>query len=551
MKLLERLHPGKTVAAGSSSALSRGLDFSHHHLMAFALIFGSLGVVLLWQSFGAPAPVIATVEAENMVLPSGASLVTSNNASNGRAVKMLQTGTATFTGALNADTAKLTIRAYGVKCSDIWPKIVVGIDDKTVYSVDINSSSWTDFEKDLAVTRGTHKLSITFANAGGTASGNTLGAGGGCARTLYLDKVTFYGQPADPLPPPPPPAPPASPTLNFSANPTSVSSGSSSTLTWSTTNADTCIASGAWSGTKAVSGSESTGALTATATYTLNCSGGGGSVIKSLAVTVSSTPAPPPPSPSPPPSSGDVTCLVSNRGSWNLGGTNCRYGTLITRTNQTFACTQPLANYGTLPIKVVVVSTTAWDAAGAVTVDNGCVGDSNADTIDLIVDIQGNGPKSSTGPGADSFKTRQGQGPRDIQLTGRMECGRQASGAHQDFVQFQGGTNIAIVNATTGNYSAGTSTCQGAGGMIFSSSVVNIDILGGEYIACNHGILGGSSSSNPGGEVRDAKFRSGRVDGTDPNCVGFNPSNPCQTSIPMTNVTCQRWNTSSKTWVNQ
>src|SRR3989344_2356584 len=549
MKLLERLHPGKTVAACSSSALSRGLDFSHHHLMAFALIFGSLGVVLLWQSFGAPAPVIATVEAENMVLPSGASLVTSNNASNGRAVKMLQTGTATFTGALNADTAKLTIRAYGVKCSDIWPKIVVGIDDKTVYSVDINSSSWTDFEKDLAVTRGTHKLSITFANAGGTASGNTLGAGGGCARTLYLDKVTFYGQPADPLPPPPPPAPPASPTLNFSANPTSVSSGSSSTLTWSTANADTCIASGAWSGTKAVSGSESTGSLTSTQTYTLTCSGSGGSVNRNVTVTVTSTPTPPP-TPPPPPSS-STTCLVSNRTTWALGGQGCRYGTLITRTNATFACNQPLSSYGALPIKVVVVSTTAWDAAGAVTVDNGCRGDGSSDTIDLIVDIQGNGPKSSTGPGADSFKTRQGRGPRDIQLTGRMECGRQASGAHQDFVQFQGGTNIAIVNATTGNYSAGTSTCQGAGGMIFLSSVVNIDILGGEYIAFNHGILGGSSSSNTGGEVRDAKFRSGRVDGTDPNCVGFNPSNPCQTSIPMTNVTCQRWNTSSKTWANQ
>src|SRR3989344_7611045 len=232
MKLLDRLHPGKTVAACSSSALSRGLDFSHHHLMAFALIFGSLGVVLLWQSFGAPAPFIATVEAENMILPSGASLITSNSASNGRAVKMLQTGTATFTGALNADTAKLTIRAYGVKCAEIWPKIVVGIDDKTVYSVDINGYSWTDFEKDLAVTKGTHKLSITFAN-GGSTSGTTLGAGNsGCQRALYLDKVTFYGQPSDPLPPPPPPAPPASPTLNFSANPSSVPSSGSATLTW-------------------------------------------------------------------------------------------------------------------------------------------------------------------------------------------------------------------------------------------------------------------------------------------------------------------------------
>src|SRR3990167_3812743 len=94
------------TATGGS--VRQRLSFSRHHMIYFGLIFAVLGVILLWQSFGAPAPVIATVEAENMILPSGASLVTSNNASNGRAVKMLQTGTATFTGALNADTAKLT-----------------------------------------------------------------------------------------------------------------------------------------------------------------------------------------------------------------------------------------------------------------------------------------------------------------------------------------------------------------------------------------------------------------------------------------------------------
>src|SRR5262245_5017994 len=45
----------------------------------------------------------------------------------------------------------------------------------------------------------------------------------------------------------PPPTNPA-PTLSFAANPTSVTSGSNSTLTWSTTNATSCSASGAWSG---------------------------------------------------------------------------------------------------------------------------------------------------------------------------------------------------------------------------------------------------------------------------------------------------------------
>jgi hypothetical protein len=63
------------------------------------------------------------------------------------------------------------------------------------------------------------------------------------------------------------------PTVSLSANPASVASGGSSTLTWSSTNATSCTASGGWSGAKATSGSVSTGALTASATYNLTCSG--------------------------------------------------------------------------------------------------------------------------------------------------------------------------------------------------------------------------------------------------------------------------------------
>ena len=81
------------------------------------------------------------------------------------------------------------------------------------------------------------------------------------------------------------------PVVTFKASPSSVSSGSSTTLSWSATNATSCTASGAWSGAKAVSGSQSTGALSANATYGLVCSGTGGSANQS--VTVSVTPAAP------------------------------------------------------------------------------------------------------------------------------------------------------------------------------------------------------------------------------------------------------------------
>lgn len=70
--------------------------------------------------------------------------------------------------------------------------------------------------------------------------------------------------------PPPVPPPPAA-TVQLSADATKVSAGGSSTLTWSSTNATSCTASGAWSGTRAASGSEQVGPIDTPATYTLTC----------------------------------------------------------------------------------------------------------------------------------------------------------------------------------------------------------------------------------------------------------------------------------------
>ena len=78
--------------------------------------------------------------------------------------------------------------------------------------------------------------------------------------------------------------PPTTPTVSISAAPSSVTSGSASTLTWSSTNVTSCNASGGWSGTKAVSGSQSTGTLTANTTYILTCTGTGGSANQSTTV---------------------------------------------------------------------------------------------------------------------------------------------------------------------------------------------------------------------------------------------------------------------------
>ena len=62
----------------------------------------------------------------------------------------------------------------------------------------------------------------------------------------------------------------------------------SATLTWSSSNADSCVASGGWSGTKSLSGSQSTGNLTSSKTYTITCEGPRGSVSDSVRVSVGS-----------------------------------------------------------------------------------------------------------------------------------------------------------------------------------------------------------------------------------------------------------------------
>jgi hypothetical protein len=82
------------------------------------------------------------------------------------------------------------------------------------------------------------------------------------------------------------------PSVTLSANPTSVTSGSTALLTWSSTNATACTASGGWSGALGTSGSRSTAALTTGTTYTLNCSNSAGSVAQSATVKVTSATPP-------------------------------------------------------------------------------------------------------------------------------------------------------------------------------------------------------------------------------------------------------------------
>ncbi|MBM0106245.1 hypothetical protein JM946_16045 [Steroidobacter sp. S1-65] len=87
-----------------------------------------------------------------------------------------------------------------------------------------------------------------------------------------------------------PPPGSSGPTVTLDASSRSIATGQTVTLTWSSTNATSCTASGGWTGAKATSGSEVTAALSANTNFTLTCTGDGGS--RSASVSVVIVPAP-------------------------------------------------------------------------------------------------------------------------------------------------------------------------------------------------------------------------------------------------------------------
>jgi peptidoglycan-associated lipoprotein len=111
--------------------------------------------------------------------------------------------------------------------------------------------------------------------------------------------------PAPPPPPPPvvqpPPPPPVAPTVaQFTAEPSSIQRGQSSTLRWEVTGAVTSVSINQGIGTVQSTGNNRVSPSDST-TYTLTATGPGGSATSSATVNVSAPPPPPPPPPPAPP----------------------------------------------------------------------------------------------------------------------------------------------------------------------------------------------------------------------------------------------------------
>jgi hypothetical protein len=246
-------------------------------LLGFAVLFSLVGLILI-KTFAATTQT-ASVEAEKMTLPAGiASVVTDKSASGGQAVSFLQNGAATSSLPLNGPTNNVQFVAKSTKCKGGWPTLSVSVDSAKIYSATISTTRWKTFSYTLPgnIASGTHQLSVVASDTGSVK---------GCSRIAYLDKVDFYGDGNQSTPP----------TVTLTAAPLAVNSGDSSTLTWNSTGATSCTASGGWSGSKATSGTASTGAITANTTYTLSCTGSSGTTQASVTVTVSAVQIPPAP----------------------------------------------------------------------------------------------------------------------------------------------------------------------------------------------------------------------------------------------------------------
>ncbi|HEU4450255.1 MAG TPA: SRPBCC domain-containing protein [Gaiellaceae bacterium] len=135
-------------------------------------------------------------------------------------------------------------------------------------------------------------------------------------------------------------------------------------------------------------------------------------------------------------------------------------GTVV-RTSEHWLCDRPLEDYGDLPI--IVKSRIENSAAEAVTLNGpDCSGDGNPDTIDLVLEIEGDG--GSLGPTADAVKVKLGA--HDIDIAGFADCGEAPPGVRQNGIHVMLGYRITFVDFRLGDLATRSWTCDGAAGAL-------------------------------------------------------------------------------------
>lgn len=178
----------------------------------------------------------------------------------------------------------------------------------------------------------------------------------------------------------------------------------------------------------------------------------------------------------------------------------------------------------------------------------GCRGDGDPETIDLVIEIEGDG--ATRGFADDAFKVKSTvDPPGGIQVTGFLNCGPPREGAHQDGIQVQGGDGIGFYDVEIGDWETGTATCSGAGGAFFISGTrstwgTDITVERMRAVACNHG-LGINDGTESSGTMTDSRFRAGNPADAEAGKCGFQ-SRVCADfarapNWTFENVVCDDW----------
>ncbi len=181
----------------------------------------------------------------------------------------------------------LVVGACTAAAATAAPTATITLSPSTIVSGGDSTITWSSTNATSCTASGNWAWSGTIATSGTevtSQSGASLytityviactGAGGSASSTAYLTVE-----------------PPGTPAVKLTASPTTITSGGSSTLTWSSTNATSCTASGGWTGTEATSGTLAV-SPTSTTTYALSCTGTDGTAQASATVTVKSASAP-------------------------------------------------------------------------------------------------------------------------------------------------------------------------------------------------------------------------------------------------------------------
>lgn len=250
-------------------------------------------------------PTMTLVASPNPVPVGGSSILTWTSANTTRCVSSNKWTSNTATSGSQSIIATTT-RIYAMSCSgpggSVAKQVTISVGGTSTTlrptmtltasptSIQRGSSStltWTSTNTTRCVSSGNWTSSTATSGSQSIMATTTKvyaiscsGSGGSIAKQVT---VTVTGTSTPPTPP----------TLTFTASPTTILQGATSTLSWISASTLSCTASNGWTGNKTLTGSQIV-SPTATTTYELSCTGVGGSISKQATIAVT---VPPPPNP--------------------------------------------------------------------------------------------------------------------------------------------------------------------------------------------------------------------------------------------------------------